>query len=239
VRFAGAPPRLLGELLPELHDALGAASERGLVWKVALDTYEREVERYGGPEGIELAEAVFHADSDCVLGTLGLVSRLDGDAGGDAAWRLALVGIDRLMDDLGFALDDKLAAMTTAAAAYGAEVGADTALHKQLGDKFRAHRTEIAALLDGPGDDHRFAPALAMFAARSARLRPIGHQLRAQAAAGRLGQPVTELVHSYLHMHVNRMIRSAQRLHEVVLYDLLRRHYEGIVARRRQLARAS
>jgi len=67
-----------------------------------------------------------------------------------------------------------------------------------------------------------------MIAARSARLRLIGEQLRA------LGAPVGELVHSYVHMHVNRMIRSAQRAHELVLYDLLRRHYDGVVARTRK-----
>jgi hypothetical protein len=32
-------------------------------------------------------------------------------------------------------------------------------------------------------------------------------------------------------MHVNRMIRSAQRAHELVLYDLLVRLYESQVAR--------
>lgn len=80
---------------------------------------------------------------------------------------------------------------------------------------------------------------LAGFAARSARLRPIGDELRALEAAGRLTQPLAELAHSYLHMHVNRMIRSAPRLHEVVLHDLLRRHHEGVVARQRQHARAS
>jgi hypothetical protein len=42
---------------------------------------------------------------------------------------------------------------------------------------------------------------------------------------------VTQLVHSYLHMHVNRMIRTAQRMHELVLYDLLRRHYDAVLAR--------
>ena len=32
-------------------------------------------------------------------------------------------------------------------------------------------------------------------------------------------------------MHVNRLIRSAQRAHELVLYDLLTRLYESQVAR--------
>jgi thiopeptide-type bacteriocin biosynthesis protein len=233
LRFAGDPQRLTGELLPALHAALSPARDAGLVWKVAVDSYEREIERYGGPAAIELAEAVFHADSACVLDVL---SQLTGDAASDATWRLALHGIDRLMADLGLTLDDKLATMTRAATGFGAEAGIDTAFHKRLGEKFRAHRAEIASLLDAPGD-HPLAPALASFAARSTHLRAIGEQLRALEATGRLREPVAELVHSYAHMHVNRMIRAAPRLHEVVLYDLLRRHYEGVTARRR-LARA-
>lgn len=205
------------------------------MWKIAVDTYEREVERHGGLAGIELAERLFHADSACALD---VVARLAGDAASDAAWRLTLHGIDRMMDDLGLGLEDRLATMARAAEGFSAEVGMDTAFHKRLGEKFRAHRAEIATLLDRP-DDHPLAPALASFAARSTWIRPIGEQLRALAAAGRLLEPVEELAHSYLHMHVNRMIRSVPRPHEVVLYDLLRRHYEGVVARRRQLARAS
>jgi thiopeptide-type bacteriocin biosynthesis protein len=235
LRFAGHPQRLTGELLPAVHAALAPASAAGLVWRIAVDTYEREVERYGGPAGIELAEELFHADSACVLD---VVTRFAGDAASDAAWRLTLHGIDRMMDDLGLGLEDKLATMAKGAEGFGAEVGMDTAFHKQLGEKFRRHRAEIATLLDRP-DDHPLAPALARFAARSTWIRPIGEQLRALAVAGRLLEPVAELAHSYIHMHVNRMIRSVPRRQEVVLYDLLRRHYDGAVARRRQLARAS
>lgn len=54
------------------------------------------------------------------------------------------------------------------------------------------------------------------------------------ANARRLSRTVTDLVQSYIHMHVNRLIRSSQRLHELVLYDLLRRYYEGQLARGRQ-----
>jgi hypothetical protein len=38
-------------------------------------------------------------------------------------------------------------------------------------------------------------------------------------------------VAEHMHMHVNRMIRSAQRAHEVVIYDYLFRIYEGQLAR--------
>ena len=56
-------------------------------------------------------------------------------------------------------------------------------------------------------------------------------QLRQLESDGKLRAPVLELAHSFIHMTVNRMIRSAARLHELVLYDLLRRHYDGLLAR--------
>lgn len=49
-----------------------------------------------------------------------------------------------------------------------------------------------------------------------------------------LTQSTDGLVHSYVHMHVNRMIRSSQRAQELVLYDLLRRLYDGQAARSKQ-----
>ena len=78
-----------------------------------------------------------------------------------------------------------------------------------------------------------FAPALAAFARRSEVQRPLGQQLAALAAAGRLTHTPQDLLQSYIHMHVNRLIRSSARLHELVLYDLLRRHYDGQIARKR------
>ncbi|MBA3501543.1 MAG: lantibiotic dehydratase [Myxococcota bacterium] len=237
LRFRGDPRRLYGELLPLLHEALAPASERGLLWKLVVDTYEREVERYGGPSGIEIAEELFHADSDAALA---IISSCEGDAGSDAAWRLAIYGIDRLMDDLGMSLAEKHAAMTLARDAFGAEIGINTAFQKQLGDKFRRHSKELAALLATNEDpDHVFAPALAAFGRRSLALRPLGRKLAALAAAGRLTHAPQHLLQSYIHMHVNRLIRSSARLHELVLYDLLRRHYDGQIARKRSNPRNS
>jgi thiopeptide-type bacteriocin biosynthesis protein len=144
VRFHGDAARLTGELLPLLNVALARATDAGLVLQVAVGTYEREVERYGGAEAIEIAESLFHSDSECVLG---MVETLEGDAGAAAMWRLALRSVDRLLDDLGMSLADKLAYATRARDGYGREFGMNTALQRSLGEKFRGHAKEIAALL--------------------------------------------------------------------------------------------
>jgi hypothetical protein len=56
--------------------------------------------------------------------------------------------------------------------------------------------------------------------------------LRALADAGRLSVDLSELAMSLAHMHVNRMLRSAPRAQELVLYELLDRAYSSQAAQR-------
>ncbi len=41
-----------------------------------------------------------------------------------------------------------------------------------------------------------------------------------------------QLVSSYVHMTINRMFRNKQRLHELVIYDFLRKKYTNDLARK-------
>jgi hypothetical protein len=56
-------------------------------------------------------------------------------------------------------------------------------------------------------------------------------ELNACTATGRLSVPLMELAPSFLHMHANRLLRSAHRVQELVLYDFLVRLYESRTAR--------
>ena len=203
--------------------------DAGRLWRLQLDTYEREVERYGGPEGIVLAERLFHADSEAVLA---LADLFTGDARGDIRWRLALSGMDLLLGDLGFDLDTRRGVVRKARDAFAAEFHADANLRHQLGNRFRPERWSLEALLNQtPAADSQLACGLEILRHRSERLAPVMAELRAGARAGRLSRPLLELTPSYLHMHANRLLRSAHRAQELVLYDFLARLYESQVAR--------
>jgi thiopeptide-type bacteriocin biosynthesis protein len=75
------------------------------------------------------------------------------------------------------------------------------------------------------------SPALDVLAARSARIRPLALRLRALADAGSVSQPVVEIARSLVHMHANRLLRSAHRAQELVIYDFLDRVYTSISER--------
>lgn len=231
LRFEGEPARLLGDVLPAVHAAIAPLADEGGLWRVQLDTYEREVERYGGPEGVVLAERLFQVDSEAALA---IVRLLDGDEGADARWRLALCGVDALLGDLGLDLAARHAAMTRTRDVFGREFGLAVRLARQLGDRFRRERASLEALLDpARGAASPLAPGLAILAERSRRLAPVVADLAA-AAAGRLTVPVAHLATSYVHMHCNRLLRAAARAQELVIYDLLTRVYASRIARTRR-----
>jgi thiopeptide-type bacteriocin biosynthesis protein len=229
VRFHGDPRRLQAEVLAMLQDAAGPFLADGRVWRLQIDTYEREVERYGGEQGIALAEQLFHADSMAVLELLATAD----DARADLRWRIAVAGIDRLLDDLGLDLASRHAVMKETATAFAREFRSDGQLRKQVGDKYREERRGLELLLDGSEDSTALASSIAsILRRRSERLLPIAGALRILEQEGRLERPLTDMAASYVHMHVNRLLPSAHRAQEMVLYDFLRRLYESQLARR-------
>ncbi len=230
LRVHGAPDRLLHETLPLLHRVVAPLLDTGQLWRVQLDTYEREVERYGGEAGICLAERVFHADSDAVLA---VVRQLTGDAGAELRWRVALRGVDLLFDDLGLTLDQKRAIARRARRGYGSEFGANGDFSREVSRRYRQERASVEALLDPHRDPpSELALSLEALHQRSIALAPVAQDLRALADAGGLSVDLCELAMSLAHMHVNRMLRSAQRAQELVIYEMLDRAYSSQAARR-------
>jgi thiopeptide-type bacteriocin biosynthesis protein len=215
-----------------VHRVTAPLLETGQLWRVQLDTYEREVERYGGEAGIGPAERAFHADSEAVLS---IVRQLTGDAGAELRWRVALRGIDLLFDDLGLTLEQKQAIARRARRGYGGEFGADGAFQQAVSRRYRGERASVEALLDPHRDPPaELAASIRALQKRSAMLVPVARELRAAAAAGRLTVDIQGLAMSLAHMHVNRMLRSAPRAQELVLYEMLGRAYDAQAARRRR-----
>ncbi|HEX4457574.1 MAG TPA: lantibiotic dehydratase, partial [Polyangia bacterium] len=220
LRFFGDGERL-SALRPLVEAAAAASLADGHAWKLQLDTYEREIERYGGIDGLAACERLFAADSDA---TLAILDMLDGDAGADGRWRLTLRGMDQLLVDLGLTLGERQALMQQLRDAFAREHRVDARFGKQLGDRFRSERQALEALLDRAQDAASdFQPGCAVFDERSARIAPVAAELRALAADGRLTVSLADLAGSLLHMHANRMLRGAARAQELVLYDFLAR----------------
>jgi len=233
LRFRGEPSRLLAEVLPDLHASAAEPLADGRFWKIQLDTYEPEVERYGGEEAVDAAERIFQADSESALQILEMLE--DGDAGADERWRIALRGADAMLGDFGLGLEEKRRVVTSARDELRKSHRFDEGVRRRVGERFREVSRSLEALLDeAPRDasgeengDTGFAPGLALLRERSDRIAPAVRELRALAREGRLGTSLPEVAASHVHMQMNRWLRSDHRKQELVLYDFLVRLYES------------
>ncbi|MEV0681680.1 lantibiotic dehydratase [Actinosynnema sp. NPDC050436] len=77
LRFHGNPEAMVSALLPRLTEIVAQAIADGLASRMALETYEAELERYGGTIGLGLAEEVFQDDSTMVMQVLQDSARAD------------------------------------------------------------------------------------------------------------------------------------------------------------------
>jgi thiopeptide-type bacteriocin biosynthesis protein len=204
-----------------------------LVWKIQLDTYRREVERYGGHLGMQYAEQLFFADSECVLEILEGVS---GDPLADARWRLAIKGIDALLSDLGFGLTAKLSLMKSASDSFAREFHFTSApLRHQIGRKFRKEKLDLELMLDAERmSEHPLYSLFEVFERRTEAWNATMRQLQAAEQEDSLADTRENLALSYIHMFANRLLRSSPRQQELLIYDFLRRLYESQFARRKR-----
>jgi thiopeptide-type bacteriocin biosynthesis protein len=179
----------------------GALIESDLSTRIAVDTYERETERYGGPAAIEAAEDVFAADSALALSLFPLLK--------DGQWKretvLAVSAID-LLDGL----------------SLGEDVERDIAeqlrpIRRETTELFRSQQADLWSLLENP-DLLAEAPngpeVLDRLARRREATRLLGVTLNDLRKQDRLTNPAVEICQSLVHMHCNRTIgrdRSEER----------------------------
>ena len=204
-----------------LHQTLQEFIQNDLVWKVQLDTYQREVERYGAAT-MELSESLFFRDSQYFTQILGTLR--DEEAETDR-WRLALASVDALLNDFGFALPQKLEFISTVNDNFVREFGLLNS-RSQLSDKYRAHRKAVEALLEATDEKHQ--SIYRILDARSNMQKPIAGQIMEHVEKG---EKLNALLSSYTHMMMNRWFRSKQRMHEAVVYDFLLKYYKSKKAR--------
>src|SRR3989339_1377917 len=63
----------------------------GIIWKIQLDTYFREMERYGDEEGIEFVESLFEYDSVAIIKIL---TTLNNDIHEEDRWKYGILLLD-------------------------------------------------------------------------------------------------------------------------------------------------
>ncbi|HET9252575.1 MAG TPA: lantibiotic dehydratase [Candidatus Eisenbacteria bacterium] len=229
LRLRGNPAALAAGALPRLREIGEDLLGRGLITKVTYDTYDREVNRYGGFHGIELCEAMFRADSDAALD---LIASTLGDEGAIARWRLALCGMNYLMCDAGLDLEQRYFFAQRRAENYMREFRLQGDARHPIQDKLRVERRALLPLLNGAGEGvSDLGPGFEILGRRSRELQPLLAELKRRDDAGELTASFEDILASLIHMHANRVLATSARAQEAVLYRFLEELYDSMLAR--------
>ncbi|MGA0556582.1 lantibiotic dehydratase [Larkinella sp. VNQ87] len=218
-RFHLTDTRFTGEVIRELHDALAPYLANRSITSVVTDTYNRELERYGS-NSIQAAEAFFHVDSHAILQFL---SQIEGEGGEECRWRFGLKMTHELLDSFGFDWPQRIGFTEQRAAWFGKEFGYNPAQKKQLDGRYKAIETALLETLDETNDEHRFFYDLCH--ERTEWLHPMISHFRSLHEQGALTMPLDDLLSSLIHMTINRLFRSRQRLVEYAIYFQLHKYY--------------
>ena len=213
LRFHGEPGRLLSALLPRLTQALESGLSQGLLWKVQIDTFEPEIERYGGSVGFDLATGWFQDDSQRVL------EQIASNPETNDRWKSGLVEVDGIWAALGFDLPQRMDLAKSSLEAFRSEFLGKGGAPPQIGQQFRRFRREFETVIPTEPTlpiPNRYGPLF---------------QLRKASEQGRLQEDPCTIACSLAHMHLNRLLQTDQREQEWVLMEFLHRLYDSKLAR--------
>lgn len=225
-RVLGDPAWIAADVRPVVEGAVRDARAVSIVDRAEYDAYEREFDRYGGEEGMLLAERLFTID------TIACAELLDLEAAGRlerSRREWSLVYVERLFDLL--ALEPKLrAAVYRFSYSWALDQGfwSDDDL-ETLSKRYATLSSDFEDLLRGetsrdPVAQLGGAEAAAIVERAMDGLRPVAERIVAGLASGSIRQEIGHLAWSYGHMHCNRLGIDAHP--EAILRFFMHRFYE-------------
>ncbi|OJJ23185.1 hypothetical protein BKI52_02185 [marine bacterium AO1-C] len=190
--------------------------QKGLI-RISFDTYEPEVQRYGGLESLDLCESIFFEDSNTILKALTFLEQDKDQEEEMYLISLAMKNIDYLLKDFGLNLKQRLNFATQGAQALANELNTDNAFKKRLGKTYRNYQKNFTAI----GSDYD-----KIFKVRSANLQLLIQQIKKLARQAQNEKELTTLFYSLTHMSLNRLFNQLPRQQEYITWDFLVQYYK-------------
>lgn len=203
------------QIITTFNDYFDKYINEGIINKVEMGTYDREYERYEG-EFIETAEHIFHYDSKL---TVNLLKNVPNN---DDLWLYAIKSIDTYFDVFKLDLDKRYEVINKIYNQFQKEFNVDSNLKKQLDLKYRSNLNIISEIVETNDNPYfsEFVNAITENCKEIEKLKTIQKE---------------RLVSSFIHMHINRLVRSRHRMHELIIYGIVEKYYKMKIGKRKYL----
>lgn len=213
VRFRLNNTNDYSKILDRINDSLQEYIQSGEISNIVIDTYNREVERYG-ENTIEEAETLFHKNSEFTLQCL----HYDDEE----KIMVSLFYIDEILNRLNLTIQYKLDWIKDFNTAFKQEFNADKTLNSQLDKKYREFKPKYLDFTQSADFLVERNVIISNIEESNLVLQNIINHDKNQS----LGMSLQSFLSSIFHMNINRLFVSNQRLFEMVIYDYLLRYYK-------------
>lgn len=222
VRFHLLDVNQIGEVIQRVNSFLQSFTENGMIWRIQIDTYDRELERYGY-QLTNMSETLFCHDT---VSAITILEQTMGDEQENLRWLWGVRSIDELLTSFKLNLQEKLSLISLMKDSFAREFMVNKDLKLQLDAKYRNNKAQLKRFLD-PNNELR------------STYKTIFEQLdQRNQTASEIAKCIHEsdelqvinlngLISSHVHMLLNRLITDKQRLHEMVIYDFLFKQYQA------------
>ena len=226
IRFHCPESKNIGVVISELLPFFKELINQDLVWKIQIDTYNRELERYG-ENTILISETIFFYDSILIVNLLEQISQDE-----ELRWQFSLKIIDNLLNNFKFSIDEKLIFMELLKTGFATEFGSNKELNKQIDSKYRKFKHTIQEILfDDISEPNEYSEIKNLFVDFNINISSHIGILLDLNKSNLLMININSLLSSYIHMSMVRLFKSNNRLHEMIVYDFLYRYYKSLQAR--------
>lgn len=196
LRFNGKDTVLTDKLMPELSRFGAMLLETKLISRFSIETYDREIERYGGLEGLAISEEVFCIDSKVAIKLI--PSPTAASAEFDKIVATALTA-DMMISCLGVKADDRLQMYKRWTSGL-----------RHLPDKdFRTRLTKLSDMVAEsywPPSRECAMPELRDVIEIMKKLPALGKKLAKLQDENKLSNTIVNIYDSMVHMHCNRIL---------------------------------
>lgn len=200
-------------ILKKINSLFGEYLNSGEISNIIIDTYKRELERYG-ENTIEYSEELFFKSSELILNFL--------EYDDEEKIMVALFYIDSILSSLKLTIEEKLNWINSYDYAFKKEFNADKSLNNQLKKKYQDFQPKYLEFIQS----NEYEEIRNLITNNISEIKGVIEEILELQKNNLLKIELETFFQSIFHMHINRLFISEQRLFEMIIYDYLLRFYK-------------
>jgi len=214
------------EIFTAINTFFSKKTDRNLIWKTQLDTYDREIERYGS-RTIDIAEKIFFIDSILVINTILFFEQTTLNT--NYFYYYCILAIDSYLSIFtNNDIETKLKFCYSQRESFKNEIKHTTFMKKQLDNKFRIEKKVLFDFMAQFNSDKN-SIHLKEFDALRVQYKIFMKNMQIQflllIEEEKDNTIIENFLSSYIHMSIIRFCKTNNRIHEFIFYDILEKYY--------------